>query len=180
LVDLSEIQAAYYMVAATGVLVAAVFYVMNLRETTRNRRTSFANNLQINIQDQKWQQLYMEVMNMQWRDFDDFKKRYDSSVDVESYSKRHSVLMGYDILGWQFRKGLVDVDSFTDVWILGIVLCWHKFKPIIEGYRGWQYPKGAYRDFEYLAKVLEKKLSDEDPDFMKKMNTFFMTPVVTQ
>jgi hypothetical protein len=37
LVDLAEIQAAYYMVAATGVLVAAVFYVLNLRISRRNQ-----------------------------------------------------------------------------------------------------------------------------------------------
>jgi hypothetical protein len=38
LVDLAEIQAAYYMVAATGVLVAAVYYVMTLRTTQRNMK----------------------------------------------------------------------------------------------------------------------------------------------
>jgi hypothetical protein len=32
MVDLAEIQAAYYMVAATGVLVAAIYYVMNLHK----------------------------------------------------------------------------------------------------------------------------------------------------
>ena len=31
MVDLSEIQAAYYMVAATGVLVAAIYYVYNMK-----------------------------------------------------------------------------------------------------------------------------------------------------
>jgi hypothetical protein len=36
MVDLAEIQAAYYMVAATGVLVAAVYYVMTIRTTQRN------------------------------------------------------------------------------------------------------------------------------------------------
>jgi hypothetical protein len=30
LVDLAEIQAAYYMVAATGVIVAAIYYVMTI------------------------------------------------------------------------------------------------------------------------------------------------------
>jgi hypothetical protein len=33
MVDLSEIQAAYYMVAVTGVLVAAIYYVLNMRAT---------------------------------------------------------------------------------------------------------------------------------------------------
>jgi hypothetical protein len=38
MVDLAEIQAAYYMVAATGVLVAAIYYVLNLRNTIDNRK----------------------------------------------------------------------------------------------------------------------------------------------
>jgi len=40
MVDLAEIQAAYYMVAATGVLVAAVYYVMTLRTTQRNMKAN--------------------------------------------------------------------------------------------------------------------------------------------
>jgi hypothetical protein len=176
LVTIEEIQAAYYMVAATGVLVAAIFYVMNLRETTRNRRATYSTNLQQATQNQEWQQRFMEVVNMQFTDFEDFKKKYDSSASTESYAKRHSVLTTYDILGWQLRKGLIDMDSIPDIQAFGLVLLWHKFKPIIEGYRGWQYPNGAFRDFEYLAGVLEKKLIEGDQDFMKKINTFFTTP----
>jgi hypothetical protein len=37
LVSFEEIQAAYYMVAATGVLVAAIFYILNLRISQRNQ-----------------------------------------------------------------------------------------------------------------------------------------------
>ncbi|MDH5364755.1 MAG: hypothetical protein OEY99_02855 [Aigarchaeota archaeon] len=40
MVSFEEIQAAYYMVAATGVLVAAVFYVLNLRISRRNQELS--------------------------------------------------------------------------------------------------------------------------------------------
>ena len=36
MVDLAEIQAAYYMVAATGVLVAAIYYVYNMRISQKN------------------------------------------------------------------------------------------------------------------------------------------------
>jgi hypothetical protein len=37
LVTIEEIQAVYYMVAATGVLVAATYYVLNLRVSQRNQ-----------------------------------------------------------------------------------------------------------------------------------------------
>ncbi|MGD0805704.1 MAG: hypothetical protein ABSA11_16710 [Candidatus Bathyarchaeia archaeon] len=180
MVDLAEIQTVYYMVAATGVLVAAVFYIANLRETTRNRKATFANNAWHTMLTPEWQKLYMEVSSMRWRDFDDFKRKYDSSVDVESYAKRMSIWTNFDSLGWQLRQGSIDIDSFPDVWALGIVRTWQKCKPIIEGYRGWQWPKSAFRDFEYLAGVLEKKLMDEDPDFMKKMNNVISPPEAHQ
>jgi hypothetical protein len=61
-----------------------------------------------------------------------------------------------------------------------MVLLWLKFKPIIEGYRGWEYPKDAFSDLEYLANALSKRFSDSDPDFMKKVNTFFTTATVNQ
>ena len=37
LFELFEIQAAYHMVAATGVLVAAIYYVLNLRISQRRK-----------------------------------------------------------------------------------------------------------------------------------------------
>ena len=40
MVDLAEIQAAYYMVAATGVLVAAIYYIYNMRTSQRIMKTT--------------------------------------------------------------------------------------------------------------------------------------------
>ena len=37
MVDLPEIQTAYYMIAAIGVLVAAIYYVYNMRATRRTQ-----------------------------------------------------------------------------------------------------------------------------------------------
>ena len=44
MVSFEEIQTAYYMVAATGVLVAVAYYIFNLREVGLSRRISFTNN----------------------------------------------------------------------------------------------------------------------------------------
>jgi hypothetical protein len=179
-VSIEEIQAAYYMVAATGVLVAAGFYVMNLRETMKNRRAALANNMQQTIETEDWQKRFMNTLNMQWSDFEDFKRKYDSSVDVESYARRFSVLITYDNYGQQFRLGVIDLDAFSDVWALGIVCCWIKFKEIVEGYRKWQYPKGAFTDFELLANALKKKMIDSDPEFLKKINLLLETQSMKQ
>jgi len=117
---------------------------------------------------------------MHWTDFDDFKRRYDSSVDLEGYCARAAIWNDFDGLGWQLRNGLIDVDSFTDSWAYGAVMFWRKFKPIIEGYRAWEFPRGYLRDFEYLAEVMEKRLMDEDPDFLKKLGNIFTVQVTRQ
>jgi hypothetical protein len=40
MVELAEIQAAYYMVAATGVLAAALYYIYNVRANQKTARTT--------------------------------------------------------------------------------------------------------------------------------------------
>jgi hypothetical protein len=99
LVDLSEIQAAYYMVAATGVLVAAVYYTLNMRETAKNRRATFANTMLQSTLTEEWNLRHIEVMNMHWNDFEDFKRKYDSSVDPQIYAKRLSIWASDDRIG---------------------------------------------------------------------------------
>ena len=180
MVSLVEIQTAYYMVAATGVLIAAVFYILNMRETMNNRRATFSNSLMQFYFSEEGQHRFMEVMNMQWSDFEDFKRKYDSSVNLQRYAKRSALWTQLDLLGRQCRSGTIDITQISTPLAFGIVLCWMKFKPIIEAYRGWQYPKDAFSDFEYIANALMKRLCDSDPDFTKKMNVFFTTPPIDQ
>ncbi len=92
MVDLALLQSVSYIAGALGVCVAAIYYLINLRETLRNRRLAFSQNVVQNMQNLEWQQRFMEVMNMHWIDFDDFVKRFDSSVNVEMYARRHSIL----------------------------------------------------------------------------------------
>ena len=180
MVDLAEIQAAYYMVAATGVLVAAAYYVLNIRETMKNRRATTTNNIQQSFLTEEWQRRFLEVMSMQWSDFEDFRKRYDSSVNPQSYVKRNSLLVQYDNLGRQYRSGIIDLDAFGSVSAYALVLTWFKFKSIIETYRGLEYPRDGFSDFEYLAEAFEKRLADTDPDFMKKILSIRWTPKIDQ
>jgi Flp pilus assembly protein TadB len=59
LVDLAEIQAAYYMVAATGVLVAAGYYVLNMRAMQRSSKQTL---------DTRQAQLLMNLYQ-RWSDY---------------------------------------------------------------------------------------------------------------
>jgi hypothetical protein len=175
MVDLALLQSGSYIAGALGVCVAAVYYVMNLRETVKNRRAVTSNNVQQLFLTEEWQQRFLEVMSIQWRDFEDFKKKYDSSVNPGSYVKRNSLLVQYDNVGRQYRSGVIDLDAFGSVSAYALVLAWLKFKPVIEGYRGSEYPRDGFSDFEYIADALERRLKERDPEFMEKIDSISWT-----
>ena len=170
MVDLSEIQAAYYMVAATGVLVAAIFYVLNIKETMRNRRGTFSSNARAFSCSEAWVKAYVEASKMQWTDYDDFENKYGWTANSELATKRYVVLARYDMMGRQYRAGLIDLDDIGAFNGYNLVWTWLKFKPIIVEGRRRNLPKNAYSDLEYAAESIMKKLSEDDPDIVRKLN----------
>jgi hypothetical protein len=40
-----DMQTVNYLVAATGVIIAAIFYILNIRETTRKRRVGLTQSM---------------------------------------------------------------------------------------------------------------------------------------
>jgi hypothetical protein len=100
MVSIEEIQAAYYMVAATGVLIAAVFYILNLRVqqenmkgTAKNRRATLTNNILQTFLSDEGMAKFLELLSMEWTDFDDFEEiRLESEPEklrVENVSLEH-------------------------------------------------------------------------------------------
>ena len=168
MVDLAEIQTAYYMVAATGVLVAAGYYIVNLRETIRNRRITFANTSIQTFLSEEGVLRWLEIANMQWKDFDDFVKKYDSTVNKELAAKRLSFRNTCEALGYQYRSGAIDFDTLYNVGGPYVMSCWLKFKPIIERYRKWEWADEMYSNWEFLAEKMEKVAAERDKGFKAK------------
>ena len=147
-----------YIAGALGVFIAAVFYVLNLRETTKNRRISYANTVIQQFLTEEGQRRDIDCYAMQWTDFDDFKKKYDNRVNPENYSKRMSLWFQYDSMGYLYRSGLIDLETVANVGSGLLVWDWLKFKPIIEEYRktGDMQPR-SFSNFEYLAEAVIKR-----------------------
>ena len=98
-------------------------------------------------------------------------KKYGWEANSELATKRYVVLARYDMMGRQYRTGLIDLDDIGAFNGYNLVWTWLKFKPIIVGGRRRGLPKNAYSDLEYAAESILKKLSEDDPDFVRKLNT---------
>jgi len=172
MVDLGEIQAAYYMVAATGVLVAAGYYILNMWETTKNRRITLTTTLMQHFMTEEGMRHFIDLMNMQWTDLEDFSRRYDSRVNSENFAKRMSMWNLCENIGGLYRDGLIDLKTLSGSSLAAIEYMWIKFKPVIEMFRGTDFGPRAYENLEYIAGRLSAFRSEQnrDSDVYSRMN----------
>jgi hypothetical protein len=127
MVDLSEIQAAYYMVAATGVLVAAIYYVLNIRTTQKTMKANLDTR-----QAQLYMQLYQTSLSRDYMDslfrvgqmsmktVDDYKRMMN---DPTMYRDFFTEGMWYEGAGVLLREGLIDIHTVS-LLSSGIIVWW--------------------------------------------------------
>jgi len=169
MVDLAEIQAAYYMVAATGVLVAAIYYVFNMRATLQIRRE--ANRTQRQQLETRQAQMFMgiytqittkeftsawqKVMNSQWRNYDEWQELWK---DPEFQNAAQIVGTYYEGVGVLVKEGLLDIRWVALLMCGGTRMYWEKMKPAIEeGRRAMGFPRWM-SETEYLYDELMRYL----------------------
>ena len=125
MVDIALLQSVSYIAGALGVCVAAVYYVMNLKNTSKTRE------LQVFMQvfdrfnnPDFWNQLE-SMMRRDWVSFDDYEKKYS---EVSS----NVVFPTLEGLGVLLKRKLIDESVPWDLFGNYLLLFWDKYSPIIE------------------------------------------------
>ena len=145
---------------------AAVFYVVNLREVRLNRRISLTKDFILPIASKEGISSYFTVMNMEWTDFDDFFKKYSRKVDPQYAIAFQTYHTTCEVLGFQYKRGLIDLETVYEMCGEYIIEFWLKFKPVMEEFiRSGRSGKDVYNNFEYLAYQLAKIKNERDPTF---------------
>jgi hypothetical protein len=168
MVDLTLLQSVSYMAGALGVCVAALSFAFNMRATTKNRRASLTNNLMNSFLSEEGMKRWNELLTMNWKNFEDYHRKYDSTVNPDNFAKRESFWNTCDLIGYQYKEELVDIGTVYNAGGFLIVESWLKFKPIIEEYRKTEYAIDEYENYEYVANALIRIKEKRDPSYMKK------------
>ena len=173
MVDLAEIQAVYYMVAATGVLVAAVFYILNLRVSQRNMKANLeTRQAQLFMQSfNLWLtsgmiENYLELFQQDWKTYEEWVEKYGMKNNPKAaliYFKLDTFFEGIGVL---VKRKLVDpwlVDEFMSS---DIISYWEKMRPVAEGIRKQQGRETWAENSEYLYDEVLKVYKQQHPDLV--------------
>jgi hypothetical protein len=154
------------ILAAAGVLVGVVYYVLDMRNQTRIRKTDMLMRLFSTGLSEELVDAYRTIINLQFKDYDDYVRQYgplskDSSVNRAFFK----VVPYHEMAGLLLYRKLVDLVTIYDVWGgTNTLMLFEKVKPLIVQIR--KNEPGAFVGFEYLCGELKRK----EPELRKMIN----------
>ena len=177
MVTLDEIQAVYYMVAATGVLVAAIYYVMNIRTNQKMMKTTLeSRQAQMlltffqGFNDPAFQKAFNEITHWTWSSNEEFWKRYgpDSPDKWMNRSKVGAYLEG---LGVFVKNGLISAELVDDLMSGYVIGYWQRFRDITYDYRKIHNSPEAGEHIEYLYDKVYQIYRRQHPEVAMPIST---------
>ena len=145
------------LLSGIGISASLVYYANVLRNTNKQRMTQLAMNLSNILISPETTGNSIKILSYKWDDFEDFRRKYDSTANPEQFSIRWNIWRLYDHLGYMLHLGLVDVETLYHV-IGGynILSLWEKFGTIILEQRRFYEEPDWFIWWEHLAQEISK------------------------
>jgi hypothetical protein len=155
MVDITEISA---MVAAAGVMIGVVYYILEIRHQTILRQTDLVMRLFSTFASEDHRTAGKKVIWITYEDYDDYVKKYGAPNSEEPIPTAvDTVLYFYEEVGVLLSKKLINIDLIDQLFGYNIMLVGAKIMPIIEeGRKRLNVPR-FWTNFEYLYNEMKKR-----------------------
>jgi len=157
MVELVVLQSLSYMAGALGVCVAAVYYVMNIRNAEKARRREIIFR-KLPTQDRYYYDAFYTVAKM--TDFNtpkEFREKYNIWVNHDAFCKLMYILNNYNLVGMLLTEKLASPEEIFQIYPPNMLVPF-------------------YEKFEFIVKRNRINLSGEEanPDFFRSLETLYM------
>jgi hypothetical protein len=143
-----DIQTISIAVASASVVLAAIYYVFQVRHQTKIRQTDLLTRLYSIMVSKDWLEAWQKVQSREALNYGDYLEKY-------GFVELNEIFVFFDQLGRLMKKGLIDIELIPLTYGQ-VSVTWEKIKPVLEGSRKrYNAPKhGEYA--EYLCSELKK------------------------
>jgi hypothetical protein len=131
MVDLALLQSVSYIAGALGVCVAAIYYVVILREQRQTRQFQLLMQIRQYDMTKEGQLDLLEWNQMEWSDYDDFEKKYGSDVNPNNYAMRMLQVTYFRTLGILVKNGMISRELAYEYVGDGVIYQWNKYRDIV-------------------------------------------------
>lgn len=161
MVDIIEVSA---IVAAAGVLVGVIYYILDIRNQRSMGQIELETrqvNLFMQIYNNNYNEDFLSKLNeiiykWNWKDFDDFWQKYGPSTHPKEFAKFDSVGTYFKGIGVLLKRKFIDLDLVDELMGTGIRKFWEKTNSFVKEARIRDWPH-SLEGLEYLYNELKKK-----------------------
>ena len=157
--DISWFRIIVSLTQMISVIAAAIYYVFISTNTIKTRKAQLFMQIYNSFQRQEFLKQFIDIMNLQWADFEDYWQKYGMINNPEIASKIHSVGTYLEGIGVLVNRRLIDLELVDELMTGIIERYWEKMEPaIISQSEILNWPE-AYEWTEYLYKEIKRKKS---------------------
>jgi len=160
MVGITEISA---IVAAAGVLVGVVYYVLDMRNKNEVRRMDIIMRLYSYYCSEEYSKASGRYMASEFKDFEDFQRKYGIVGEHPVTTAFYIVPTFFEGVGALLKRKLTNIELLHE--LFAVKMHWKKIEPIIEDVRKHFEEARLFKNFEFLYNETgkyEKKLQQSE------------------
>jgi len=161
---MSEVQTVSIAVASAGVLIAASYYILQIRHQSRLRQTDLVMRLYDTFSSNEFQVAWQKVRTSDVEKYSahaisDHPKGAHALSDYpkELYFAVNKVCLFFEGVGILLRRRVTDTRMIEDLFGGTVIRAWESVKSAVEGARHQLNDPEIYYYFEYLYNEMEKR-----------------------
>jgi hypothetical protein len=164
MLDITEISA---MVAAAGVMIGVVYYLLDIRHQARTRQTDLVIRLYSAFIGKEFLDASMKFLALDFKDYEDYVNKCGPIFHMSKYGvtvNDNPELRGllyidnfFQQVGVLLHRGLIDAGLVREVFTYRVEMLWKKTEPIILGMRKEFNQPEMGKWFEYLYNEMKKR-----------------------
>jgi hypothetical protein len=146
MIEITEISA---IVAAAGVLVGVAYYIMDIQNQAKIRKTDMVLRFDTVWTSKDFLEAWTKVLERETKEYDTYRLN-----NTSHWLPELQVASFFEDMGFLLHKGLLDPELFT---LFSISQAWEKLKPLIERMREDRNIPKLFESFEYLYNEMKKR-----------------------
>jgi hypothetical protein len=146
-VEITEVSA---VLAALGVMIGVVYYILDLRHQSKMRQTDLLVRLYSTMQGKDWLEAWDRVDSLQTADLIKMRDEH-RTVEINQVSSF------FNEIGILLQMRLVDIDLVEKLLHGHVKRTWEKLKPVLEYGRKLRNDPRIAQGFEYLYSEMKKR-----------------------
>ena len=152
-----DIQTISFFIAGVSVSIAAIYYLLNIRNDYRSRQALILSSLQSRIDTPEFWERYIDIVWIyRGMDYDEFSKKV--LKDKKKSAEVMSVISTFYHIGWLVQMKLLDIRAVIG-FTFDIVVVYDAVMPHLAKFgeeQGQPYRPGHYPYFTYLYDEIKK------------------------